>query len=146
MTLERWDVGWISGHAQWVKDPALLQLQRRLQLQLRSDPWPRNSIRHRAPQPHDHQKDCDTIKYMYLVLSLMQVLPSPCLTKLGLTMRAEVLSSNRNSTSLHDSGCAEGRYLLDLYWCLQPKPMQWPNLMPFQRWKSLGVSGEKEEW
>ena len=27
---------------QWVKDPALLQLQHRSQLQLKSDPWPRN--------------------------------------------------------------------------------------------------------
>ena len=32
-----------SGQAQWVKDPALLQLQCRSQLPLRSDSWPRNS-------------------------------------------------------------------------------------------------------
>ena len=30
--------------AQWVKDPALLQLWLKSQLRLRSDPWPRNSI------------------------------------------------------------------------------------------------------
>ena len=33
-----WEISWIPGLAQWVKDPASLQLQ------LRSDPWPRNSI------------------------------------------------------------------------------------------------------
>ena len=30
--------------AQWIKDTPLLQLQRRWQVQLRSDPWPGNSI------------------------------------------------------------------------------------------------------
>ena len=34
----------ILGLAQWVKDSVLLQLWRRSQLQLRSEPWPRNSI------------------------------------------------------------------------------------------------------
>ena len=34
--------------AQWVKDPALPQLWLRSHLQLRSDPWPRNSICHKA--------------------------------------------------------------------------------------------------
>ena len=33
----------IPGPAQWLKDPALVWLQPGLQLQLRSDPWPRNA-------------------------------------------------------------------------------------------------------
>ena len=40
-SLERWDTGSIPGGAQWVKD---LVLPPRLKLQLRSDPWPGNSI------------------------------------------------------------------------------------------------------
>ena len=39
-SLEHWDIGLMAGPAQWVKDPTLLQLWHRLQLQLRSDPWP----------------------------------------------------------------------------------------------------------
>ena len=34
--------GSIPGSVEWVKDPALLQLWHRLQLQLRFDPWPKN--------------------------------------------------------------------------------------------------------
>ena len=42
---EDWVEGSIPGSlARWVKDPALLQLQLHLQVQLRSDPWPGNSI------------------------------------------------------------------------------------------------------
>ena len=37
---EPWDAGLIPSPAQWVKDPGLSQLWLRLQLQLRSDPWP----------------------------------------------------------------------------------------------------------
>ena len=41
---ERWDTGLIPAPAQWVVDLALPQLQLGLQLRLRSDPWPRNSM------------------------------------------------------------------------------------------------------
>ena len=43
---ECWKKDLIPGLAQWVKDMALLQLWLRLQLQLGSDSWPRNSICH----------------------------------------------------------------------------------------------------
>ena len=42
--LENWGAGSIPGWAQYVKDPVLLKLWCRLQLQLGSDPWPGNSI------------------------------------------------------------------------------------------------------
>ena len=47
-SLDQWDADLIPGLAQWVEDPALLQLWCGLQLQLRTDPWPGNSICHRA--------------------------------------------------------------------------------------------------
>ena len=43
-----WDPGLTPGLAQWVKDPALLQLWLRSQLWLRFDPWPGKSICHGA--------------------------------------------------------------------------------------------------
>ena len=44
VSCEHWDTGLIPSLVQWVKDPALPELWLRSQLQLRSDPWPRNSI------------------------------------------------------------------------------------------------------
>lgn len=41
---ECWDLGSIPSLAQWVRDPVLLQLQLRLWLQLRFDPWPQWSL------------------------------------------------------------------------------------------------------
>ena len=45
-------LGWrsIPSSAQWVRDPMFSQLQLRLLLQLRSDPWPGSSVCHRAPK------------------------------------------------------------------------------------------------
>ena len=45
-SLECWDASSIPSLAQWVKNPALLQHSS--QLRLKSDPWPGNSICHRA--------------------------------------------------------------------------------------------------
>jgi len=47
-SVEHWDTGSIPSPAQWVKDLALLQLQQRSQKCLGSDPWPENSICHKA--------------------------------------------------------------------------------------------------
>ena len=44
---ERWDAGSIPGPAQQVKDLVLPQLWFKSQLQLRYDPWPRNSLHNR---------------------------------------------------------------------------------------------------
>ena len=46
--LEPWNAGSIPRLAQWVKDPVFLQLWRRSQLLLRSDPWLGNSIYHQV--------------------------------------------------------------------------------------------------
>ena len=43
-----WNSGMILGLAQWVKDLVLLQLRHRSQLQLGSDPWPRNTTCHKV--------------------------------------------------------------------------------------------------
>ena len=45
-----------SGLAQWVKDAALPQMLLGLQLQLRSDPWPWNSICHGSAKKEKEKK------------------------------------------------------------------------------------------
>ena len=55
-SLERWAAGSSPGLAQWVKDLALPQLGHRLQLWLRSDPWPGNSIGHRAAKKETNKQ------------------------------------------------------------------------------------------
>ena len=56
-SLEHWDTGPSPGWAQSVKDLALPQLWHRLQLQLGSDPWPRNSICHGAAKKGGEKKE-----------------------------------------------------------------------------------------
>ena len=53
---ERWDVGSSPGPARWVKDPSWLQLLRRSQLWLGSDPSPGNSICHGAAKERKTKK------------------------------------------------------------------------------------------
>ena len=43
-SLECWGASLTLDQAQWIKDLVLPQQQHRLQLQFRSDPWPRNFI------------------------------------------------------------------------------------------------------
>ena len=50
------DTGSTPSPAQRVKDPVLPQLQLRLQLQLRSDPWPRSSIHGGAAKKEKEKK------------------------------------------------------------------------------------------
>ena len=46
--------------AQWVKDPALPQLWYRLQLWLRSDPWPGTSVFHTVAKKENKTKQNKT--------------------------------------------------------------------------------------
>ena len=46
----------MPGLVQWIKDPALPQLQCRWQLWLRFDPWPRNSICHQVAKKEKRKK------------------------------------------------------------------------------------------
>ena len=55
-SLECRDTGSIPHQAQRVKDLALLQLQHRLQLRLRSDPWLGDSICHAGSQKRKKKK------------------------------------------------------------------------------------------
>ena len=58
--MAHWDLGRLGGAKtqvqSLVKDRALLQLQLRLQMPLGSDPWPRNSICHRATKKEKRKK------------------------------------------------------------------------------------------
>ena len=45
--ITRMQVRSLAQHS-WLKDPALLQLQHKLQLWLTSDPWPASTICHRV--------------------------------------------------------------------------------------------------
>ena len=47
--------GWHGG----LTDPAVPQLQHKLQPQIRSDPWPRNSIGHRSAREEEGEKKED---------------------------------------------------------------------------------------
>ena len=60
VSLVCWDIGSIPCPAQWIKDPA--QLWHRLQLWLRSDPWPGNSIYHRAAKKEKKEAKENTTK------------------------------------------------------------------------------------
>ena len=44
VSLYLWDAGLVPGLAQWVKDLVVVQLQRRSQPRLGSDPWPGNPV------------------------------------------------------------------------------------------------------
>ena len=66
---EHWDAGFFPSQAQWVKDVATPQLQPRWQLQLRSDPWPENSICCRAAKKKEKKKKKVCIREFLLWLS-----------------------------------------------------------------------------
>ena len=56
---ECWDAGLIPSPAQWVKDLAMPQLWLRSQLQLESDPWPRNSMCHGVAKKNQRRVGSD---------------------------------------------------------------------------------------
>ena len=58
-SLECWDEGLIPSLAQWVKELVLLWLWHRLQLQLGSDSWTRNSLCLGAAQKEDKKIEMD---------------------------------------------------------------------------------------
>ena len=62
---ELWDVGLIPGLAQWLKDPAFLQLWLKSRLWLRYDPWPRSSICYGAAKNEKKNVYTHTHTYIY---------------------------------------------------------------------------------
>ena len=64
-SLEHWDAGSIASSNQWVKDPVLLQLRHRLQLQLGCDPWPGNSHTPQSSQKKKKKKITSLSIYLY---------------------------------------------------------------------------------
>ena len=72
-SLEHSDADSSPGQEQWVKDPVLLQLQLRLQLCLRSDPWPGNSTCHRTAKRG--KKMCLKVPYFSKTLKFTTFFP-----------------------------------------------------------------------
>ena len=60
--------GLIPGPAQWVKDPVLLQLGFKSQLQLGFDPWPRTSVG--AACMPKQTNICIFVNYIYIYIYL----------------------------------------------------------------------------
>lgn len=60
---ECWEEGLIPGLAEWVKDSVLPQLQLRLQLRLRSDPWAKNSTGYGAAKNNNNNNNHNNLAW-----------------------------------------------------------------------------------